>query len=290
MIIRTLTLSAILLVGLSGCKTTPANGAVDRRAQLEVVQSALSDAVENGYAAYLSELRMQSETLKDLAALPSAASASDDLTIRNLVVSISSSALLADLPGQDEDIRTAVRNGLLAGERLDEACKSARSAQADCALGSVYRDTLESRIAASHALSLAVSDESVDAEAALLAYQTFESTLPQISEESVPEEIATTVKGLMRGQACTMSWAHSFLLSKVPPESAMSLNASFSETMAATLPLTGIALCQDGSDTCADAIECAADQDAALCKGIKAAAVLSNCGPASPELETAIAP
>lgn len=282
-------LSAAAALLLAACGSTPEdNGgnAIERRAALEAIQDELNDALKTGYGDYLLALSSKSDELVTLAKIPEnlATGSATELSIRSLGVSVSSAALLADLPYHSDEVKTAIRNGFAAGDQMKALCASKMTA--DCELGGVYLDTIGAREAASDTLGLSVEPEA-NAETAKLAYQTFEASLIT-APTATPDEPSAgmdTRLALARQNACTISWAHTFFLPSLEPETVTSVNDMFAETMASAFDQTDIDLCADGTDTCEAATVCAEDATSASCQKRKTAALLSSCGPASPGLK-----
>ena len=287
----------LMATALAACGASTDKEAIDRRAELEVIQNEMADVTggEGGsYGKYLIFLSSKSEDLSSLAQLPTATLESEgDLAVRNLVVSISASALLADLPGANETIKTTIRNGVLSEERLKTLCEVNETA--DCALGKTLLNTIASRELATSALALSVSsDESPKlAETAMLTYSTFAGSLPDKVPEfamDAPDAGAVTHYTIMRQQACTLSWAHSLLLPKIRPDSVMKVNAAFRDAMAKAFDQTKVNLCTGGAANCTETeIKCAKGEDTSTaCLGKKTSAMLSSCGPVQSDLSAAV--
>ena len=285
--IRTLSLAVLCLGILAACKSTPETGdgnAVDIRAALESIQTELNDASETGYDQYLVALRNKSADLVTLAAVGSdvKTDGATDLDRRKLATAITASALLADLPNAQTEVKTAIRASALNADKLEVIC--AGRTNADCELAGVYMDTVSSRIAATHALSIASRDD-ITGDTAIASFASFANALPEpmMDEAGNADPVRS---GLMYQQACTLSWAHDLMLPKLPGTEIMTINESFASAMSSVFDETSVELCADGSNACDAAVAC--EEPDMACSRRKTSALLNDCGPTPAGLGNAI--
>ena len=286
-------LAFALTLGVTACSTTPEKTELNRRAELEKIESELNSALasnENGYGKYLTLLNAKSASLVELAALPTASPSGDTrLDIQNLVVSISAGALLSDLPRPNDTIKIAIRNSQASENALNTACETTRTS--DCALGETLLETMPARAVAAEALALSVSTEDAwtTSKQMLRTYRKFTTSLPvriPTFSMDMPDAGAMIFYADVRQQACTLSWAQSLIAPKLDRRAVSSVTSAYQVAMARAFKRTKVNFCLAGPTNCTSAeIKCVRGvEKTKSCQFKEVAALERSCGPVANDL------
>lgn len=282
--IRTLTIAMVASsVLVAGCFTTTpgpkppkAKDVFARQAEFNTLSEELS-SVGASRADYLKAVSGKSAELQKLATplLTNPTSQPEEVAALDLLVALSASAYLSDLPFPSPDALTSIRNGEAAGQTLIGMCAS--SVLSDCDLSETILSANPSRQAVSHTLKLSTED-TIEAPVAIAAYRAYVDSLPEaVPDFSDEDSVADTyhVK-IFRQNSCALMDAQDLMEADIVGDINIVENA-YRSAMWSTFPHTGYDLCPEGGDTCDAAIDCEADSTSFDCQSKTASRLRSMC-------------
>lgn len=295
--IRMLTISMMASsVLLAGCFTSTdsptqpkAKDVFARQAEFNAVTEDLAN-VGNSRTEYLKAVSGKSDDLQKLAEplLTSSTGLPEEVVALDLLVALSSSAYLSDLPFPSPAAINSIKSGEAAGQALIGMCAS--SVLSDCELSETILGTNPSRQAVSHALKLSTED-TVEAPVAIAAYQAYLDGLPEKAPDFSDENSAADEYHIktFRRNSCALMDAQNLMEANIDGD-INAVEQAYQSAISATFPHTDYDLCPDGDMTCEAARACDGDTTSFACQSMTAGRLRSLCiGGTESDLEATLA-